>query len=571
MNVRQISDYLIEASKTPASDSPDLVSWLELTDAIEFLSGSTTGDVPVDVIGRNFFAFSMFVPRSRLIGNFVHDILEWNLLPDNQWGYGLELDETTHEPRMTMFPPLDHTNSKILDNSEPLFFHRFFQGFADRSNYVEMNQRFAQISDIHWVPRRDAFCKLDDRGDFSDVSRVMDDGGIRCCTVQRDALDFYMFLTDSVLIRVFDVTRFSDPITVASNERTIELYEDKNNGLYAQKTTVVKSASSGSAAWMRGFQILEPQKSEHEMMSDLASEIKQEREYATFIAQDWKHNDIRECSSDPSNLGNYFVQSDLPYGTSPAFFNPEVLSKYKHDPDKYSIGDRMITCRGAWDIRYDINREGQVHAFLTDLGHLPFQEQLYWKSFNENPKGSISERSYMTDFKGQWYTSNDPLQSLKRNLETFPSATYRDGSLHVWSLPTGFSNDDLSRLTYVVTESRKEWQDQILLLAKVIVEGLRKPTLRKIATYLQCDDSQLGSIKLLKTCLQKKQIEASRMEIVTEPLESLWHLRSSIAAHAGGSVPDEDLKLHYRQLALGCDTSMQELASLIREHYLDVP
>ncbi len=511
----------------------------------------------------------MFVPRGRLIGDYVDDILSWNLSSGEEWGYGLEYDEITHEPRKVVSPPLDRTDSKILDNSEPIFFHRFFQGYTEHTNYVELNQKFAQISDIHWVAKRGAYCKLDDRGDLLDVSQVIDDK-IRYSTVLRDALDFYMFLTDSVLIRVFDVTRFSDPISVAGDERTTVLYEDKNGGLYARKTTATASASNGQAAWMRGFQILEPQKSEDEMIRELDTGITTEREYATFIAQDWKHNDIRECSSDPSNLGNYFVQSDLPYGTSPAFFNPEVLSKYKHDPDKYSIGDRMITCRGTWDIRYDINREGQVHALLTDLGYLPFQEQLYWKSFNENPKGSISERSYMTDFKGQWYSSNDPLQSLKRNLETFPSVTYKDGSLHVWSLPTGFSNDDLSRLTYVVTESRKEWQDQILLLAKVIVEGLRKPTLRKIAAYLQCDDSQLGSIKLLKACLQKKQVEVSRMETVTEPLETLWHLRSSIAAHAGGSIPDGDLKLYHRQLALACDKSMQELASLIREHYLDV-
>lgn len=60
MNVRQISEYLIEANKTPASDSPDFVRWLELTDAIEFLARSVSGDVPVYVIGWKFFMYSMF-------------------------------------------------------------------------------------------------------------------------------------------------------------------------------------------------------------------------------------------------------------------------------------------------------------------------------------------------------------------------------------------------------------------------------------------------------------------------------------------------------------------------------
>lgn len=118
MNIRQISEYLIEANKAPVSDSPDFVAWLELTDAMEFLSHSVREDVPVDVIGRNFFAYSLFVPRSRLVGDYVHDILTWNLLPDQQWGYGLEYDEATHEPRKAIFPPLDRTNSKTLDNGE---------------------------------------------------------------------------------------------------------------------------------------------------------------------------------------------------------------------------------------------------------------------------------------------------------------------------------------------------------------------------------------------------------------------------------------------------------------------
>jgi hypothetical protein len=45
----------------------------------------------------------------------------------------------------------------------------------------------------------------------------------------------------------------------------------------------------------------------------------------------------------------------------------------------------MIDCRGGWSLRdFDTNEAGQVHAYICDLRNLPYQEQLYWKSFNES-------------------------------------------------------------------------------------------------------------------------------------------------------------------------------------------
>jgi hypothetical protein len=35
---------------------------------------------------------------------------------------------------------------------------------------------------------------------------------------------------------------------------------------------------------------------------------------------------------------------------SPAFFRPEVLLKYKADRDKYTVGERDVSCRAAWHL-----------------------------------------------------------------------------------------------------------------------------------------------------------------------------------------------------------------------------
>ena len=79
---------------------------------------------------------------------------------------------------------------------------------------------------------------------------------------------------------------------------------------------------------------------------------------------------------------------------SPAFFKSEVLHKYKADSAKFELTDRTISCRGAWHLTtYDVNEAGQVHTYVGYLGDLPYREQVYWQSFNEFPKGPLSEAS----------------------------------------------------------------------------------------------------------------------------------------------------------------------------------
>ena len=51
-------------------------------------------------------------------------------------------------------------------------------------------------------------------------------------------------------------------------------------------------------------------------------------------------------------------------------------------------------------VRFDLNRVGQVHAYISDLRKIPFNEQYYWRTFNENPKATVSERARVSDFHG---------------------------------------------------------------------------------------------------------------------------------------------------------------------------
>ena len=139
------------------------------------------------------------------------------------------------------------------------------------------------------------------------------------------------------------------------------------------------------------MQIIRPRRPAAEINEDIKNGWTGQRhkQYVEFIAHDWRNQRTTKVSTNPKLTTNYFdvEGNSRPFELSPAFFRPEVLSKYKTDHDKYKITDRGINCRAAWTLRgYDVNEAGQVHAYICDLRALPYSEQLHWLSLNEEPK-----------------------------------------------------------------------------------------------------------------------------------------------------------------------------------------
>ena len=121
-----------------------------------------------------------------------------------------------------------------------------------------------------------------------------------------------------------------------------------------------------------------------------------------------------------------------------------------------------------------------------------------------------------------------------------------------------------------MTDSPKEWEDQILELSRVIIDNLDKGNLRKVAKSLNCDDPQLGSLKLLRACLENQSVDPDVIEEIMQPLEELWFLRSKGIAHFGDSVPKTDLKIHFSTLLTHIDKAMRNLAELINKGLFNI-
>lgn len=552
-------------SQKPEFGSDEYKKWVEQDEFVQFLRAVPSLDEMLLYASTSYtFFYSVLVPTHLVTPPDTDDLDQWSCNPFSYWGITIT---GGNRPRVYLSPPLDHTGSKTLDRGEQIIFARRFDGRQEQQSYIEISPRLTHPFDLHYVPERNAYCRFDNRGDVEHIIRIgeipfdnADEHG-RIVTIQRGILDEYMTMTDQSLVMLFDSTRFEPKRFGGWSDQDVKYREEEPAIWYRM------GRCGGIASYLRGFQIIRSALSNKDLAKRHGFGNSSNREYAAFIAYDWKHGEVRECSCDPKQLGNYFVNSDLPFETSPVFFRPEVLLKYKADSDKYEIQARSITCRHAWHLEtYDVNEAGQVHTYLIYLSYLPYEEQLYWKSFNEPPKGPISQRAFQTDFKGEWDLEYDPLQRLVQVLRDLHTA-----QISWWRLRDEGLIDEVH---YPITNSADEWAKELHTLDKLLVEGFVTKDLRsRLANLGRTIDPQWISLKLIEEILRCLVSDDDEVRKIVEPLKNLHFLRSKISGHASGKESKQikarvlkqqkTFPFHFRQLCTQCDRTVRALQSIL--------
>jgi hypothetical protein len=294
--------------------------------------------------------------------------MAWSFNAYGTWGVSYTL---TDSPRIWLDAPFKNSGTKSFEGGSRLIFPRDFEGRVGNKHYWEILQPFAHVFGLHFLEERNAYCRLDEHGDIEDLVRIgtvrgrSGEFGGTIITFRRELLDEWMLLTESVIIRTFEFIKrrrdFFDWSKARRSDRTEDGDVFYDFGLVP-----------GQGSFRRGCQIVRPLMQWEELHKRYGWPREDKREYASFVAQDWKNGVVREISCAPGATANYFTKSDLPFETSPAFFRAEVLQKYKADSDKYRLEDRSIDCRGAWHLKtYDINEAGQVHTYVCYLRDLP--------------------------------------------------------------------------------------------------------------------------------------------------------------------------------------------------------
>jgi hypothetical protein len=467
--------------------------------------------------------------------------------------------------QMYLEPPLDFPEGHPLHGAEPIVFRRGFDGMSNYDAPIELSQKLVHSLGLHFIAERSAYCRLDSEGDLEEVIRVFHDAGTgefdfrrTLVLIKTKPLAEFMAVGGYGLYRKFDLSRFV-PGSFSHWENG-ERHFDEPDLFYNV------GLSHGNASYIHGGQVLRPKVTIEALIEEWKRESDPDaRRYEAFKIHDWKNDRLVEWSCAPSELSNYFTKSDKPFELSPAFFSPNVLTKYKADPDKYDLRDRSVTCRNAWHLKtFDINEAGQVHTYIGYLQNLPFKEQQHWKLHNEWPKDSISRRAFDTDFKGEFTSESDPLQSLRYVVAELD----RDPPL--WWRSRGSQVRD--RVHYPVTASSKEWADELLALDQMIVEGFVATELRKHADASGVKfETSWQSLKLIQEILRTK--DSLTADQIVEPLRELHHLRSKVSGHhtAERAKLEADafrkhgaLTVHFRSLCARCEDAFDRIVTMLK-------
>ncbi|MXY95524.1 MAG: hypothetical protein F4Y42_18975 [Caldilineaceae bacterium SB0664_bin_27] len=510
------------------SDDVSFERWITAKDQLSFLNSNAHDDelILYAAVGGRFSVHGVAIKRDLLFPLDKNDLVEWQGFPDiSRASYTYE----SHDSEIWIDESCSLFGSKILENAQQLVFIRSFED----ATYCEILQEFLHVSEIHWREELSSYCCFDENGDFDCVVSVTIGSGfdeVSLVSIQREPLELYLAASDSILVRMFDFTCTQrSEFSGWSNEPEKQFFE-RDDLFYRQRV------DSEKAGYTRGIQIVPLSRPRADIFSSYHDKWfgNQKKEYVEFLACDYRNRQETKISTDPDATTNYFVakENTLPYETSPAFFQPEVLSKYKSDRDKYIYDEvyRTISCRDQWTLKcVDVNEAGQVHAYICDLRMLPYKEQLYWLSFNESGKAGISKRSFEADFEGKWSWETDSLQDIRPVLEKWDRNHARWWILRDRKL--------LNQTTSPRTESRDEWGRSFLDLSHLINEGFVLKTIRGELDIENVSYQEERSIALLEKLLVAKSLLRSDEKL--DGLRSVNHFRNKTNAHVRGSEFDK--------------------------------
>ncbi|MCX5497478.1 hypothetical protein OSH11_22455 [Kaistia dalseonensis] len=521
---------------TPPEDSTAFGHWIRAEAHLDLLErNAKSSERIIYASGPYTFIHSIAVPFDALAADTPESLLGWN---DNPFtsiasyvsGGGRETLRVERGDRAR--------GSPALNAGTDLLFVREFEGWSGPDRvYAELNQEYAHLADIHWRSERNAYCRYDRNGDLVDIVSVTIPkpvNGVALVSFSWPELEEYLSIARMALVRMFDFTLLRYGQFSGWDEGPDDVVRRSDDLIYRQKI-------SGNSAYTRGVQIIRPRDARKvggEISGRWSGGVK--HEHVTFTVQDWRHEcQIADISTDPASTTNYFEaeNNDLPYEMSPAFFRPEVLSKYKTDREKYTVGDRDISCRAAWTLRaYDVNEAGQVFAYLVYLRALPYEEQLHWKSFNQPPRAGISERAFINDFKGEFVHFQHPRSEILSILQR-----WRALEISWWKL-----RDEglLNRANPPISSSKDEWADAIMDLTQLVVEGFETKALRAILKKLGVPYTDEKTIALLEKIVSAKNPVGGPVQL--EGLRTAQHIRSKVKGHAGST---EGLSLARNALA----------------------
>jgi len=240
---------------------------------------------------------------------------------------------------------------------------------------------------------------------------------------------------------------------------------------------------------------------------------------------------------------------------TPVFFSRDVLTKYFQNPNRFSIEDSTVKLKGSWRLDIDNNIDDCIVAYLGDLRTIPYEEQLYWKSFNINPKQGISDRKFKIDFLSIYVEPS--IEDLKFKLD-YENINDKWKEKFGFKLFSDFDKDDIhcfKSIRIPLKNDKSEFDNLILNLAKVTIDYIN---IKEINSHLPKEKRSLNSIEKLKLYLE--MISNNKQTELISFFKDLHKLRSVGSAHRKNS---DYIKIQ-RKMLIENKTEIESFKDILR-------
>lgn len=420
-----------------------------------------------------------------------------------------------------------------IDGVRPFVIYRDLHGAWP--SYLELCEEFRHFHNLAEDHQRQVFLDFDESGYEIEVAKIKD----RQVKINWKYLRQFLAATQLYLAIYFDSVRYSRiPLQNVPKEDRWLKYRDEKIRYSRSVVECDFQADYHTFSRLLGKVIIAPPPIEK--CAKWPFKEKETEQDVSFIIGIAPDGTPIEFTSNPDKLSNYFgANPGAAHYLTPAYFRREVLQKYYAEPERYSVEDGYLRCFGLWSIQIDNDHPTHVVAFLGDLGRdLPCRERLHWKQFNVPPPSDprISETCFQRSFLAQ-FAEPESADLVFRHEYQRLNSTWREKM--GWPLfldPKPEDEHILQTIHLPVTGSRRELDEQILWLTKLLVDSLNEEELANALPEKRRDERGISKFERF---LENKGFE--HKEEVIHFLKDLQRLRSTGVAHRKGAKYEKTL------------------------------
>ncbi|MEG1508746.1 MAG: hypothetical protein RR373_08970 [Akkermansia sp.] len=416
-------------------------------------------------------------------------------------------------------------------NVEPLIFYRSFSKL--KPEYYEISEEFRLFHNLYFDKKTGKYIKINSSGKEELIAEITD----HTIFIRLKEIREYLTARKMYLSLQMDYREYSSSLlkelglkqTVDENNEGGEDHtcQHKQDDLFCYDITFGNSRISPeqkSFSCLYAKKLIPPFSPEN-----IKTLSMQSQKYADFIIGQTNDGELKEHTSNPNLFGK---NPGAPRFLTPVHFEKQVLDKYYHQPQKYSVEPSVLRCGTQWLLQIDNHHTDKVCVWLGDLGSIPYEEQLHWKSCNISPTGGLSQ-SYIDQQLHVKFSG--PTQTEHKLQSEYSQLIANCDKYLKWQILIPLAEGDkyhLETIRIPATEEQSAFDAQILSLAKVMIDSINSAELVKILNKHGITNLD-KSLAQLEKALELWGLADSSTHI--RFLRDLQSLRSSGTAHRKGS------------------------------------